>query len=103
MADKKNPEGGDDFEFIDASAIEFVRRGRKSSVDPEVVERLRKLSKGSALILRKLAQDPNADTYANDKSRISGQIRTACGLAGMGKSDYRILWTPTGVPQVVRK
>ena len=92
-----------EFEFVDASAVEFVRRGRKSNVDQKVVEQLAKLPKGKALILSGMKQNPNADTYANDKSRISGQIRTACGLAGIAKSEFRILWTPTGVPQVVRK
>jgi hypothetical protein len=93
----------DEFQFVEASQVEFVRRGRKSNVDQKVVDNLRKLKQGGALILTGLKQNPNADTYQNDKSRTAGQIRTACGLAGLARGQYRILWTPTGVPQVVRK
>jgi hypothetical protein len=93
MADKE-------YEVVSASDIQFVRRGRKASVNPELVGALGKLGKGQALVLKSLAQNPKSDTYATDKSRISSQIRTACKSAGI--ADFRILWTPTGVPQVVR-
>ena len=88
------------FEFIDASAVEYVRRGRKSKVDPKLVEVLGKLPKGKAISLTSMKQDPKSDTYKTDKARIASQIRTACQSAGL--ADFRILWSPQGIPQVVR-
>lgn len=88
------------FEFIDASAVEYVRRGRKSNVDPKLIEVLAKLPKGKAIALPSMKQDPTSDTYKTDKARISSQIRSACQSAGV--ANFRILWSPQGVPQVVR-
>lgn len=90
----------DEFQFIDSSDIQYVRRGRKSNIDPTLVAMLAKLPKGKAVALPNLKQDPGADTYKTDKARISSQIRSACVSAGV--TGFRILWTPTGVPQVVR-
>ena len=89
-----------EFEVVSASDIQFVRRGRKAKVSPELVSALAKLAKGNALVLKGMAQDPKSATYATDKSRISSQIRQACRMAKV--EDFRILWTPAGVPQVVR-
>jgi hypothetical protein len=98
MAEDKDKKAGE-FEIVSAESVQFVRRGRKANADPELVKALAKLTKGNALVLRGMAQDPKAETYATDKSRISSQIRTACKAAGL--AGFRILWTPTGVPQVV--
>ena len=89
-----------DFEIMDSGDAEFVRRGRKANIDPALVTALGKLAKGKAMALKSLAVDPRATTFANDKARIASQIRTACKLAGV--VGYRILWSPTGIPQVVR-
>lgn len=100
MSSKPNDKGDDEFEFIDSSQIEFVRRGRKSNIDPTLVAKLSTLPKGKAVALTSLRQDPKAQTYKTDKARVSSQIRTACQSAGI--DGFRILWSPAGVPQVVR-
>lgn len=101
MSSKPNDKGDDnEFEFIDSSEIEFVRRGRKSNIDPTLVAKLSTLPKGKAVALTSLRQDPKAQTYKTDKARVSSQIRTACQSAGL--DSFRILWSPQGVPQVVR-
>ena len=89
-----------DFEIIEVTEVEYVRRGRKSNVDPKVVDALTKLPKGKAIALTTMKQDPKSPTYATDKARIASQIRTACRMANV--EGYRILWSPQGVPQVVR-
>jgi hypothetical protein len=97
----QNPnDSNDDFEIIDASSVSFVKRGRKPNLNDSLVQRLRTLPNGQALVLRSLKQDPTASTYANDKARIASAIRTACKAAGL--SAFSIKWTPDGIPQVVR-
>lgn len=93
--------GGADDEFINADEIEFVKRGRQSSADPEVVGKLARLPKGKAYPIKSLALDPTNPDYRNEKNRVSGQIRSACKLAGLTK--YSIRWSPAGVPQVVNR
>lgn len=88
-----------EFEFIDANSIEFVKRGRKSNVSPKLVDALSQLTKGKALAIPSMKLDPNASNYSNEKARISSQIRTACRMANL--EGFRILWAPNGVPQVV--
>ena len=90
----------DDFEIINADDISFVKRGRKASVNPQLVEALKTLANGKAMALNSLKVDPNATNFANEKARIASQIRTACREAKL--TNYRILWSPQGVPQVVR-
>ena len=52
------------------------------------------------MALNSLKVDPKATNFANEKARIASQIRTACREAKL--TNYRILWSPQGVPQVVR-
>jgi hypothetical protein len=92
-----NDEG---FEFLDSSEVEYVRRGRKSNVNPKLVETLSKLPKGKSIAITSMKQDPKSPTYKTDKARIASQIRTACQSANL--DTFRILWSPAGVPQVVR-
>ena len=89
-----------DFEIVDASSVQFVKRGRKSIADPKLVNALKGLGKGKAMVITPLRQDPKSATYANDKARVASQIRTACKSANL--SDFSIRWSPDGVPQVVR-
>ena len=90
----------DGFVYVDADAVDYVKRGRKAIVDPALVEILRNLPIGKAAPLTSLQQNPKSPTYANDKARVASSIRTACKTAGL--TGYRILWSPTGTPQVVR-
>lgn len=89
-----------DFEIIEVSQVEFVKRGRKSAVSPALVEALRGLQVGKALAIKSHATDPTSADFAREKSRLASQIRTACREAGL--PSYRILWSPQGIPQVVR-
>lgn len=93
-----NSDNSNEFEFIDANEIEFVKRGRKSNVDPKLVTMLSQLPKGKAVAIPSMKADPSAENYKTEKARISSQIRSACNQANLNQ--FRILWTPNGVPQV---
>ena len=99
MATKPNASDSG-FEYIDAASVNYVKRGRKANLDSALVDALRNLPAGKAIALRTLQQNPAAPTYANDKARVASSIRTACKAAGL--QSYRIMWSPQGVPQVVR-
>lgn len=89
-----------DFEFIDETDIESVKRGRKSSADPNLVEALRKLPEGKAVVVKDLALDPKDPDYKSHKQTVSAQIRSAGKQAGL---EVSISFTPAGVPQVKRR
>lgn len=93
-----NPKSGDEFEIVSSSSIQFVKRGRKSLADPKLIEQLKMLNKGQAMVIRKYQQDPKSATYANDKARVASQIRTACKTANL--VGFSIVWSPEGIPQV---
>lgn len=86
------------FEIIDETEITQVSRGRKSSVDPQLIEGLRRLTKGKAIKIPSQALDPQADNYKTEKARISAMLRTAMKAAG--HSDFSIIFSPEGVPQI---
>ena len=88
-----------DFEFIDENEIESVKRGRKSTVSPELVEAFRKVPAGKAVKITALAGDPSdADAYKLHKASASAAIRSASAQAG---KKAKISWSSAGVPQVV--
>lgn len=90
-----------EFEFIDEGEIEAVRRGRKSTASPELVEALRSLPTGKAIRFRDLGLDPTSEDYKNDKASASAMIRSAGSQAGVLVT---IAWSREGFPQVkVRK
>jgi hypothetical protein len=88
------------FQIIDESALEFVQRGRKSNADPELVDALRKLTKGKALAVpsEKVNMKAEALIVKTEKARISAGLRQAGKLADV---KIAIRWSPEGVPQVV--
>jgi hypothetical protein len=86
-----------DFEIIAETEIVSVRRGRKSSVSPELVKALGSLKVGQAVRIPSLACDPKADDFGTQKSSKSASIRNAGTSAGV---KVEILWSPEGVPQV---
>ncbi len=90
----------EEFEFINAEEVSFVKRGRKSNVDSALVSALMSLPKGQAIAIKKFSLDVNSDTYKTEKARVSSQIRTACSAANL--TNFSIRWSPNGVPQVVR-
>lgn len=97
-ADTMSTPNHDDFEVVNASEIEFVKRGRKAEANPALIARLKTLQKGQTLAIKMMALDPNASTYAKDKARISSQIRTACRLANL--KAFTINWNTAGIPHV---
>jgi hypothetical protein len=96
MAMNKN--SGWDFEEIDASEVTGVARGRKSNVDPALIDALRGLSAGKAIRIPSQRLDPKADNYRNEKARISAMLRTAMKAAG--HDSFSIVFSPEGVPQI---
>lgn len=88
-----------DFEFIDASAVSFVRRGRKSNIDEKLVTALKSLKKGNAVAIKSMSVDMTDPDFKTEKARISSQLRKACELAGLTK--FSVRWSPVGVPQVI--
>lgn len=90
----------EDFVYIDENEISFVKRGRKAKADPELIKMLSGIPNGKGLAITKMKLDPNAENYKTEKARIASQIRTACAAANL--KSFRILWSPQGVPQVVR-
>lgn len=87
-----------DFEFIDESEIESVKRGRKSEVPAELVDTLTKaLATGKAISLREYAGDPKSAGYKSYKAKVGSMLRQAGVLA---KVKVRTNWSPSGVPQV---
>lgn len=87
-----------DFEFIDETDMESVKRGRKTTVPAELVEALASVPKGKVIKLTALAGD-TTDTvaYKAHKANASATIRSAGKVAGV---KVAISWSPAGVPQV---
>jgi len=92
MSDKWN------FEVIEETEITQVSRGRQSQVDTVLIEAFSKLQKGKAIRIPQLQCDPKGEGYRNEKARVSAMLRTAMRAAG--QSDFAIVFTPEGVPQV---
>lgn len=86
-----------DFEFIDETDIQSVKRGRKSQVPQALVDALAKMPTGKAVVVRDLALDPKDEDYKTRKATVSSTIRQAGRLAGV---EVAIAWSPAGVPQV---
>lgn len=88
------------FEVIDEAAVTYVKRGRKSTVDPEMVKAFTTLKAGKAVRIADLKGDPKSpEAYRKHKAKVSASIRTAMKAAGHGSCS--ILWTEDGVPQVL--
>ena len=86
------------FEEIPEDQIRGVPRGRKSNVDPALVDGLRTLAKGRAIRIPSQALDPKAANYRTEKARVSAMLRTAMKAAG--HSEFSIVFSPEGVPQI---
>jgi len=94
----------EDFEIVNSDEISFVKRGRKSEIDPKYVSLVKALEKGQTIKLRflQISVDRNDPKFNNEKARITSQIRSICRAAGLNKSEFEIKWDPSGFPQVVR-
>jgi len=89
-----------EFEIINETEVEAVRRGRPSNASPELIQALKGLKSGQALRLSGFACDPKSEDYGTQKSSKSATIRTAGDQAGVTVS---IKWSPAGIPQVMVK
>lgn len=90
-----NPE---DYEFIDESEIESVKRGRKTAVPADVIDLMKKIPKGKGLLLKKYALDTSdLETYKKGKAKLSAMFRKAGKFAGV---HVTTTWSPSGIPQV---
>lgn len=87
------------FEFIGDDELEFTSRGRKSTVPPQLVEALRKLTPKQALKLTSFSVDMKSAKAKTDKARYGAIIRSASKQANVTVS---IMWSLSGVPQVIR-
>lgn len=106
MSAEKDPEKGKeemDFEFINESEIESVKRGRKAVVIPELVQFLAKAKVGQNVKLNKLAlvgEFATAEDKKTAKASVSATIRNQSKIAGWNK--VRIVWTIENVPVAKR-
>jgi len=89
-----------DFEFIDEGDMDFIPRGRRSSVPAELVNAIAKLGKGKAIRVSSMKVDVTKPTAKTDKARVSATIRQAGAQA---KTKVSIAWSLDGTPQVIRK
>lgn len=80
--------------------MEFTQRGRKSNVPPALVKAIQEMPKGKGVRLTSMKVNPKAATVKTDKARIGATIRSASVQA---KVKVQILWSPDGVPQIVKK
>lgn len=117
--DKKNSES--DYEFIDESEIQSVKRGRKSIVFPEMIEFFKKVKIGQTIKMAKLALNPvlfselEKAVELDDKEKIaeiSAEIRkvkatrSALIRSQAYKSDWEkttVIWDKFGVPYAKRQ
>lgn len=89
-----------EFEFINESDMEFVPRGRKTTVPPQLVEALKKLTAGKACKITGMKVNPKATTFKTDKARVGAVIRQG---AKQAKVVVTISWAQDGTPQVVKR
>jgi len=87
-----------DFEVVSEDTLEFSKRGRKSQVNPALVEAIGKLRKGQALKLSGMKVDLTSPKAKTEKARHSATIRQAGKQAG---KKVAIRWSTSGVPQVI--
>lgn len=117
--DKENEkENQMDFEFIDESEIESVKRGRKAHIDNEMISFFQKAKVGQMIKIAKLAIDQNLINElakAIDKDQIaeltaeikrikaknSAMIRVQAQRSNWKKAN--IIWDKFGVPYAKRQ
>jgi len=86
------------FEVIDADEVQSVPRGRKSNIDPTLVDALRSVKAGQAIRIPSEQCDPTSPDYRKEKARVSAMLRSGMKAAGRTGS---IVFTPEGVPQII--
>jgi hypothetical protein len=92
-----------EFEFIEESEIESVKRGRKANVVPELVEFLSKAKVGQMVKVAMFALDGELVTpedKKNAKAKNSATLRAQAKASGWSK--VGIIWDVKNVPFLKR-
>lgn len=91
------------YEFIDESEIQSVKRGRKPNLIPEMVAFMEKAKVGQIVKLATLAIDSALDAESKKKAKaaISATIRAQAKNANWTK--VGIVWDKNGIPYAKRK
>lgn len=92
---KKNDFG---FEIVDESELQFAKRGRKSNLDPSLIEAMKEVGKDQRIAFRSLKVE--GEEIKTEKSRISSQIRAAAKAANW--DGVSIKWTVDNTPTALR-
>lgn len=101
---EENEKGnGMNFEFIDESEIESVKRGRKPVVIAEMVAFMEKAKVGQTAKLSNLAIDSALDAESKQKMKAANSaiIRAQAKLANWNK--VSIKWDTKGIPYAKRE
>lgn len=88
-----------EFEFIEESEIESVKRGRKATVIPELVQFLAKAKVGQTVRVAMFALDNDIVTLEdkkNAKAKNSAILRSQAKSSGWSK--VAIIWDVNNVP-----
>ena len=101
--EENGKENGMDFEFIDESAIESVKRGRKPVVIGEMVAFFAKAKVGQTIKVANLSIDLALDAESKKKMKAahSATIRNQAKIAEWKK--VSIKWDTKGIPYAKRE
>lgn len=88
------------FEIIDESEMEFAKRGRKSNVNPEFIEQMKKLQIGKLYAIREfqIVGETDKEIIKAKKQAISMKLRSA--LRQANRQEFQIKWTTNLIPCV---
>jgi len=88
------------FEIIDESEMEFAKRGRKSNVNPEFIEQMKKLQIGKMYAIREfqIIGETDKEKVKAKKSAIAMKLRSA--LRQANRQEFQIKWTTDLIPCV---
>jgi hypothetical protein len=100
MTAKNNPEIG--YEIIDETEIVSVKRGRKSSVDPALIEMMKKLEIGKVIRLNTYSVGTIVEEEDKKKAKASTSAKIRQTAKASGWKNVSIIWEVTGTPVVKR-
>lgn len=100
---EENPKENDselNFEIIDESEMEFAKRGRKSNLNPEFIEQMKKLQIGKLYAIREfqIVGETDKEIIKTKKSGIAMKLRSA--LRQANRQEFQIKWTTDLIPCV---
>lgn len=98
MAKEKDSELS--FEIIEESEMEFAKRGRKSNLNPEFIEQMKKLQIGKMYAIREfqIIGETDKEIIKAKKSTIAMKLRSA--LRQANRQEFQIKWTTDLIPCV---